>query len=95
MVPLKPRLFFAACGRVFWSLITGGPVFAPQDVADDRMTECERRNRSCYDGETGQCKMCSCFVAIKTSLATEKCPLGVWGRWFPWTRGLRKRKITQ
>lgn len=71
------------------------PVIAPEEVVDYRLEECQRRDKVCYDGESGQCKLCSCYVAVKTILATEKCPLGVWGRWFPWTRGPRKRKITQ
>ena len=95
MVRLQPLTFLAACGRVLAALVRGYPVLTPLDVADDRLHECHRRARVCYDPESGQCKMCSCYVTMKTVLATEKCPFGHWGRWFPWTRGTPKRKMKQ
>ena len=76
------------------ALMSGNPIFVPEEVADERLHECERRKMACFDAETGQCKLCSCYVAVKTILATEKCPLGHWQRWFPWTRSRHKRKIT-
>lgn len=35
---------------------------------------CEFFNESLY-----QCKQCGCFLQIKTSWATEKCPIDKWG----------------
>lgn len=35
---------------------------------------CEFFNESLY-----QCKQCGCFLKIKTSWATEKCPIDKWG----------------
>lgn len=94
MVRWQPITFFRALGNALVALMSGNPVLVPLDVADERLSECEKRAKVCYDPESGQCKMCSCYVTVKTLLATEKCPFGYWQRWFPWTRSPRKRKIT-
>ena len=36
--------------------------------------ECEEFRQS-----TGQCKLCNCFMRIKTRFSFSDCPLGKWG----------------
>lgn len=49
----------------------------PDQIKQSRLIvckSCEFFNESLY-----QCKQCGCFLKIKTSWATEKCPIDKWG----------------
>jgi hypothetical protein len=52
------------------ALIVSGRTRAARRRICDR---CDRR-----DGQTDQCKECSCFLALKLDLTTEKCPIDKW-----------------
>jgi Family of unknown function (DUF6171) len=43
--------------------------------AEERLAICN----SCDRLKNGRCQECSCIVALKVRLATEKCPIGKWG----------------
>lgn len=66
--------------RAFRALFRRAPVLAPPRVAQERLTLCRLQDGDCYDAWSRQCKVCSCFVAVKTALATEECPRGLWKR---------------
>lgn len=34
--------------------------------------------RACDHFEAGRCKLCGCFLPLKTKLGTSKCPVGKW-----------------
>jgi len=56
------------------------PEIAPDSVRRDRAARCAQ----CPHFQYGQCQVCTCFVAVKTLLATEKCPdkPARWGEYF-------------
>jgi hypothetical protein len=49
----------------------------PEDVAKTRWDVCS----SCEKlyKPTNTCKVCGCFMVVKTNLKTAKCPIGKWG----------------
>lgn len=72
----NPFRAVAALWRAVRAYFRKEEVFVTQEVADNRMQvclECPER-----DPDLNQCKRCSCFLALKTEMATEKCPLGKW-----------------
>lgn len=81
-----------AAGRALWGFFSGKNILASETVVEERLQQCE----SClfFDPEFRQCNKCSCFVDVKSQLATETCPEG---RWKPvqltktWARGLLKQ----
>lgn len=48
----------------------------PQDIYNQRLTTC--RKCHLYDAKKGKCKDCGCYLSIKASWASEKCPLNKW-----------------
>jgi len=77
-IPDPFRAFSALC-RVLWGVVTRSPVVVPVNVEKFRLKQC----RKCphLHSDLDQCGKCTCFVVLKCSLATEKCPDGRWGRW--------------
>lgn len=70
-----PLRFVAAMWRTFVVLLWGNDVVASEWTQTNRRMIC----RTCpLLLESGQCQKCSCFVAMKTILAEEQCPLGKW-----------------
>ena len=49
---------------------------ATPELAEQRFDIC----KSCPEflKISGQCKKCTCFMAVKTKLEAAKCPLGKW-----------------
>jgi len=62
------------------------PIIASTDVIDERRRRCSECVN--YDAHRGQCLVCTCFANVKTLLATEKCPVKVWGRQTKFSTGL-------
>jgi len=56
--------------RTFRHLLQRRPVFAPQDVQDERYAAC----RKCPWHLDGQCTVCTCFISMKVVLSAESCP---------------------
>ena len=50
--------------------------FVSDEIYKDRLDIC----KSCdyYFRPTGSCKICKCFMYIKTALATQSCPQNYW-----------------
>jgi len=48
----------------------------PQEIYKERISIC----KSCdyYFKLTGSCKVCGCFMRIKSRIATQSCPKGYW-----------------
>lgn len=70
---------FRAAGalwRVIKSLFKREEVFVTQEESDRRWEICN----SCpeQDKDLKQCKVCTCFLSLKTELASERCPLRKW-----------------
>ena len=56
----------------------GKPVIAPARIIAFREAKCQ----PCKYRDHGQCRLCTCFISIKTSLSSESCPDGRWGKVF-------------
>jgi len=80
MIPLNPIEFARAVGRIIKALLTGKKLIVTHEVARCRAETCQERDGDCYEGSTGQCRLCSCFTGPKVWLATESCPRGLWKR---------------
>lgn len=72
-----------AAGRVAIATVKGKPVFAPEDMAAERLRVCsngrcpwfrERPALRCTHPD------CGCFLKAKVLLTTETCPEGFWER---------------
>lgn len=75
--------FGKAVGRFVVGLACGGKqAIASTQKRKKRLGVCE----VCpdLDPEMRQCKTCTCFVDLKTFMATEACPKGKWGREYLW-----------
>jgi hypothetical protein len=50
--------------------------FVPQKVYEDRIAIC----KSCiyYFKPTGNCKICLCFMKVKSRISSQSCPKGFW-----------------
>jgi hypothetical protein len=59
-----------------WAKFRGYQVLAPLKDQLGREITC----RCCEFFSEGQCNKCGCLIMAKTMLATEKCPVGKWGR---------------
>jgi len=69
---------FLASLRAFWWSLRGYRVLVDEDTELDRKAVCY--NCEFFDEDNDQCKVCSCFIAAKTLVASEKCPKGFWLR---------------
>jgi hypothetical protein len=67
-----------AAGRLTKALLTGRRGLVDSIEARERLDECHSRKNSCFDADSGRCRVCRCFVEVKTRLATETCPKGYW-----------------
>lgn len=61
--------------RTLWWRLKGVPVFAPEDVREDRRRICH----SCDFNDDGDCRICTCDIKAKTLLSSESCPASKWG----------------
>lgn len=75
--------FIGAYFWVRWAKLRGYEVLASPAAQERRNSMCA----SCDFFKDGLCSECGCLTVAKTMLATEKCPVGRWGR--VW---LRKKK---
>jgi len=50
--------------------------FVPKEIYEDRMAIC----KGCvyYSSLLGQCKICLCFMKVKSSISSQSCPKGFW-----------------
>ena len=80
-----PFRALAASLRLAWARLRGYETLATDAETEDRLDICYR----CEEyTESGQCRVCTCFVDAKTMLLTEQCPKRKWFR--VW----RKRRLT-
>lgn len=63
----------AAC-RVIRAAVKGDAILLDEGTVKERLAAC----RKCPFYSKGQCLVCTCFVALKAELSTEKCPKGRW-----------------
>lgn len=61
-------------GRIINAVKTGERVLVSEDIRKERARVCGR----CSEYKMGFCGKCKCYLSLKQSLATEKCPLGRW-----------------
>ena len=85
--------------NAFWALVrlvqatfSRQPVIARSAVQEIRMVRCLQC--PLYDVGSEQCIRCTCFVAVKTMLATESCPIGKWGKVTRFSSGLVDNSVT-
>lgn len=60
----------------FWYWLRGYEVLASREVQSARDWKCF----NCSKFDNGQCTLCTCYVPAKVVIASEKCPIGKWGR---------------
>lgn len=65
-----------AAGRVAMAAVKAEPIKASPEIIAARNAVCE----ACpsRDGQWCQERKCGCFLPLKSTLATETCPLGKW-----------------
>lgn len=81
MIRPSLRNFGRAVGRVARAVVRRKPVLVPADVANARQDVCYKCPH--IDDSFDQCKLCTCFIVAKVSLATESCPDKP-ARWTVW-----------
>jgi len=60
-----------------WDILNKNIKKVETDVSKERMAIC----RNCPELlPTGNCKICKCFMSIKTKLPNASCPLGKWDK---------------
>lgn len=74
----SPIKFVAALLRVAGAVFRREDVFVPNWVMTGRQKICHENDGKCYVAEIDQCQECTCFVGLKSTLATEKCPKKFW-----------------
>jgi len=75
---LSPFRAIAASIRLSWWKLRGFRIFVTEDEELERLAicyECES-----FVPETEQCAVCTCWVNLKTKLASEQCPKRKWLR---------------
>jgi hypothetical protein len=52
--------------------------FVPNEIYEDRITIC----KSCvyYFKPTGTCKICKCFMKVKSRISSQSCPQKYWDK---------------
>ena len=50
--------------------------FVPKDIYEDRMAIC--KGCTYYSSVLGNCKICKCFMKIKSKISSQSCPKGYW-----------------
>jgi len=58
-----------------WNLIDGSPR-SPEELEQARLEICSGCEH--YRAKTNQCKLCGCFMKLKTKLEHATCPIGKW-----------------
>jgi|LakMenEpi03Aug12_release.lakeMendotaPanAssembly.Ray.scaffolds.fasta_scaffold1364710_2 hypothetical protein len=74
---LEKAANFAKSTAVF--VLAGMPI-ATENQIYERLklcSKCINFDPNSYAGN-GECKICGCCMEIKASMATEKCPIGIW-----------------
>jgi hypothetical protein len=76
MVLPNPFLAVAALFRVARAYWRSDPFFASGRLVAKRRKICN----GCFHRDPGsdQCRLCTCFLGLKTGLTTEKCPIDRW-----------------
>jgi hypothetical protein len=73
-----PNPFRAAVSlfRAVRAHFRGDSVFVSGRTLQKRRSLCN----TCFhrDPQSDQCRLCTCFLALKTQLSTEKCPVDRW-----------------
>jgi len=64
----------SAAGRVMTNAVTGQRILVDSKVRKKRLEICQACDRC--DGS--RCSECGCYVAAKTTLTSEECPLNQW-----------------
>jgi hypothetical protein len=82
----SPFRVIAAAARAVYAKVFRYRVLVPDDVWYNRLDECINCDE--LDVPNQQCRICTCSVDAKASLALEQCPLKKWKR--VW---LKKRTI--
>lgn len=89
MIFPNPFRFAAALGRAFMSWLRGERVIVPEEIQIEREVQC---HAPCphWESDSDQCRLCTCFVALKIMFADEKCPAkpSRWGKWKKFTSRL-------
>jgi len=52
---------------------------APESVSQFRMELCEECEH--FRANSKMCKICGCYLPLKTQMANMKCPLDKWTEW--------------
>lgn len=68
------------------ALFRKGPLMATPEVATERLARCHKCPH--FEPASSQCKICTCFMNVKTLLAVYECPVKVWGRQTKFSTGL-------
>lgn len=55
------------------------PSIVPRAVAEERMEVC--RNCNYFKTKSQVCELCGCYLPLKTSMVSMKCPLDKWAEW--------------
>jgi len=76
MILPNPLHAAEAAKRVATAFAQGEPILVSRQTEVLREAACKQCPRR--DPAANQCLECSCFLALKVQLATEKCPLGKW-----------------
>lgn len=75
----------SSLARSLWAflrrLFSKGPTLADDAVRDERDARCAACRH--FVAQSGQCNLCTCYISLKTLLASQWCPDG---RWHPQTR---------
>lgn len=58
-----------------WDLINGSPR-SPEEIAAYRLEIC--KGCEWFRQRTQTCKKCGCFMKLKTTLESARCPIGKW-----------------
>lgn len=72
--------------RFVRALGSAQPALTDSDVALTRLERCEACRH--YAVRERQCRLCTCYVDVKTLLASEKCPDKRWGAQTKFSTGL-------
>lgn len=74
----NPFRFAGAVFRLLTAWVKKKEILTTQEVDDERQATC----RACefFEADSQQCRVCTCFIQIKASLAEEKCPKKKWRR---------------
>lgn len=58
------------------SVVAGNSLTTNSEQANSRLSICQKCEF--FDKNQQRCQKCGCFMAVKTYLKAEKCPIGRW-----------------